>query len=148
MSRDWEADTVVGKGRKSALVTIVERKSRYTKVVKVPRATADLVSKALSQGLKGLPVKTITFDNGKEFAYHFKVAKRLDVQTYFATPYRSCERGLNENTNGLLRQYWPKGTDFDEVSEAEVQRVEMLLNNRPRKCLGYDTPTGVLPRAS
>jgi transposase, IS30 family len=145
---DWEADTVVGRGRTSALVTVVERKSRYTKIVRVPRATADLVSTALSQCLQGLPTKTITFDNGKEFAYHLAVAEALKAETYFAQPYHSWERGLNENTNGLIRQYFPKGTDFDTVSDEEVARVEGLLNSRPRKCLGYDTPEGVLPRVA
>jgi transposase, IS30 family len=85
----------------------------------------------------------ITFDNGKEFAYHLAVAK-----TYFAQPYHSWERGLNENTNGLIRQYFPKGTCFENVSEAEVPRVEVLLHSRPRKCLGYDTPAGLLLRAA
>lgn len=145
---DWEGDTIVGKGRTSALVTVVERKSRYTKIVRVPRATADLVSLALSQCLQGFPVETITFDNGKEFAYHLAVAEALKADTYFAQPYHSWERGLNENTNGLIRQYFPKGTDFDTVSDEEVARVEALLNSRPRKCLGYDTPEGVLPRAA
>jgi transposase, IS30 family len=142
---DWEADTIVGKGRGSALVTVVERKSRYTQIVKVTRGTAEAVSKALIDCLQGLPVKTITFDNGKEFAYHLKVGNALGSQTYFATPYHSWERGLNENTNGLIRQYFPKGTCFENVSEAEVSRVEALLNSRPRKCLGYDTPERVLP---
>jgi IS30 family transposase len=145
---DWEADTVVGKGRNSALVTVVERKSRYTKIVRVTRATADRVCVALSECLRGLPVETITFDNGKEFAYHLAAAEALEAKTYFAQPYHSWERGLNENTNGLIRQYFPKGTDFDTVSDEEVARVEALLNSRPRKCLGYDTPEGVLPRAA
>jgi IS30 family transposase len=142
---DWEADTIVGKGRTSALLTVVERKSRYTKVVWVKRATADSVSQALIDCLQGLPVKTITFDNGKEFAYHVRVAEALGVDTYFATPYHSWERGVNENTNGLIRQYFPKGTSFESVPQAEVSRVEALLNSRPRKSLGYDTPERVLP---
>ena len=145
---DWEADTIVGKGRTSALVTVVERKSRYTKIVRVDRATAEQVRLALTQCLQGIPATTITFDNGKEFAYHLKVAESLGVETYFAQPYHSWERGLNENTNGLIRQYFPKGTDFDLVSDEEVARVEALLNSRPRKCLGYDTPEGVLMRAA
>jgi transposase, IS30 family len=145
---DWEADTIVGKGRTSALVTVVERKSRYTKIVRVVRATAEQVSLALSQCLQGLTVHTITFDNGKEFAFHLKVADALKADTYFARPYHSWERGLNENTNGLIRQYFPKGTDFDLVSDEEVAKVEALLNSRPRKCLGYATPEGVLLRAA
>lgn len=146
---DWEADTIVGKGRTMALVTVVERKSRYIIIRLVPRSTAEEVSRAMIEALQGgLPLHTITSDNGKEFAKHLNVAKALGVSTYFATPYHSWERGLNENTNGLIRQYWPKGTDFSQVTPEEVAKVELLLNQRPRQCLGYTTPEGVLPRAS
>jgi len=146
---DWEADTIVGKGRSAALVTVVERKSRYTVIRLVPRATAEEVSRAMIEALQGgFPLHTITSDNGKEFAKHLDVAKALGVATYFATPYHSWERGLNENTNGLIRQYWSKGTDFTQVTQEEVAKIEQLLNQRPRKCLGYNTPEGVLPRAS
>ena len=85
-------------------------------------------------------VHTIIFDNGKEFSSHLAVAQTLAAQTFFATPYHSWERGLNENTNGLVRQYFPKKTDFATVTDADVARVEYLLNTRPRKCLGYNTP--------
>lgn len=145
---DWEADTVVGKGRKSALVTLVERKSRYTLVVKVKRANAFTVSQAIVKALRGLPVHTITFDNGKEFAAHQWIAVQLKCKTYFATPYHSWERGLNEHTNGLIRQYFPKKTDFRHVHHSQVKRVERLLNNRPRKCLGYATPLEVIHSAA
>ena len=141
---DWEADTVVGKNHKSAVVTLVERKSRALVVFKVARSTAEMVSAGIIEALKHLPVKTITFDNGKEFAYHHKIASALGVETYFAKPYHSWERGSNENTNGLLRQYFPKGTDFGMVSEAEVLQVQRKLNTRPRKCLGFKTPLEVL----
>ena len=141
---DWEADTVVGKNHKSAVVTLVERKSRALVVFKVARSTAEMVSSGIIEALKHLPVKTITFDNGKEFAYHHKIASALGVETYFAKPYHSWERGTNENTNGLLRQYFPKGTDFGMVSEAEVLVVQRKLNTRPRKCLGFKTPLEVL----
>ena len=141
---DWEADTVVGKNHKSAVVTLVERKSRALVVFKVARSTAEMVSSGIIEALKHLPVKTITFDNGKEFAYHHKIALALGVETYFAKPYHSWERGTNENTNGLLRQYFPKGTDFGMVSEAEVLVVQRKLNTRPRKCLGFKTPLEVL----
>jgi len=133
---DWEADTIVGKGRSAALVTVVDRKSRYTLIRLVPRATAEEVSRAIIDALRGLPAYTITSDNGKEFAKHLDVAKALGVSTYFATPYHSWERGLNENTNGLIRQYWPKGTDFTQVTPEEVAKVERLLSQRPRQCLG------------
>jgi transposase, IS30 family len=141
---DWEADTVVGKSHKSAVVTLVERKSRALVVFKVTRSTAEIVSAGIIEALKHLPVKTITFDNGKEFSYHYKIASALGVATYFAKPYHSWERGTNENTNGLLRQYFPKGTDFGTVSEAEVLAVQEKLNRRPRKCLGFKTPLEVL----
>ena len=88
--------------------------------------------------------KTITFDNGKEFAYHHKIVSALGIETYFAKPYHSWKRGTNENTNGLLRQYFPKGTDFGMVSEAEVLVIQRKLNTRPRKCLGFKTPLEVL----
>jgi IS30 family transposase len=123
---------------------LVERKSRALVVFKVARSTAEMVSAGIIEALKHLPVKTITFDNGKEFAYHHKIASALGVETYFAKPYHSWERGSNENTNGLLRQYFPKGTDFGMVSEAEVLQVQRKLNTRPRKCLGFKTPLEVL----
>jgi transposase, IS30 family len=140
---DWEADTIVGKAHKGAIVSLVERKTRYTKLVKVERATAKAVTTAITlalQAFKGKKVFTVTFDNGKEFAGHTQIAQALKAETYFAQPYHSWERGTNENTNGLVRQYFPKQTAFAKVTEAEVARVEFLLNHRPRKCLGYMTP--------
>lgn len=139
---DWEADTIVGLGHKSALVSLVERKTRYTKLFKVASNTAELVKQAISISLSPHKdfVFTITFDNGKEFAYHQEVGKELEAETYFAKPYHSWERGLNENTNGLVRQYFPKKTDFTEITDEQVAQVEYLLNNRPRKCLGFNTP--------
>lgn len=139
---DWEADTIVGKGHRGAIVSLVERKSRYTKLIKVPRSTAKVVEAAITRALKPLKklVHTLTFDNGKEFSCHLAVGQALSAETFFATPYHSWERGLNENTNGLVRQYFPKKTDFATITDAEVARVEYLLNTRPRKCLGYNTP--------
>ena len=134
----------LGRITNPAVVTLVERKSRALVVFKVARSTAEMVSAGIIEALKHLPVKTITFDNGKEFAYHHKIALALGVETYFAKPYHSWERGTNENTNGLLRQYFPKGTDFGMVSEAEVLVVQRKLNTRPRKCLGFKTPLEVL----
>ena len=93
--------------------------------------------------LKGT-VLTITADNGKEFAYHERVSEALDAKVYFADPYSSWQRGLNENTNGLLRQYWPKITDFKKVSQKEVSSVIMQLNKRPRKTLNYQTPATLM----
>jgi IS30 family transposase len=141
---DWEADTVVGKNHQSAVVTLVERKSRALVVFKVERSTAAIVSAGIIEALKHWPIKTITFDNGKDFAYHHQIASALGVETYFAKPYHRWERGTNENTNGLLRQCFPKGTDFGMVSEAAVFWVQQKLNTRPRKCLGFKTPLEVL----
>lgn len=137
---DWEADTIVGLGHRSAIVSLVERKTRYTKLIKVGQSTAHAVKAAITSALTGLEVHTITFDNGKEFAQHLAIAAALETKTFFAKPYHSWERGLNENTNGLVRQYFPKKTDFATITDADVVRVENLLNNRPRKCLGYNTP--------
>ena len=142
---DWEIDTVVGKGRE-VLVTIVERTTQFTLTARVANRTAKAVTDATIRLLK--PYKkvlhTITADNGKEFAFHEKIAKALGIEFYFAHPYHSWERGLNENTNGLLRQYWPKRTAFKGVSQAEVKFVVNELNNRPRKTLGYQTPADLM----
>lgn len=147
---DWEADTIVGLSRQSALVTLVERKTRLVKIVKVAANTAQEVRCAIITALsqcKAL-VHTITFDNGKEFAYHLEVAQALETSTFFARPYHSWERGANENTNGLIRQYFPKKTDFATVTDEQVKTVEQLLNARPRKCLGYQSPAQVFPQVA
>jgi transposase, IS30 family len=137
---DWEADTIVGKAHQGAIVSLVERKTRYTKLIKVERSTADAVQLAITTALLAFVVHSITFDNGKEFALHLVIAAALNTQTFFAKPYHSWERGTNENTNGLVRQYVPKKTDFATVSHEQVAKIEHLLNTRPRKCLGYNTP--------
>jgi IS30 family transposase len=139
---DWEIDTVIGKGHSGALVTIVERATQFTLVANVPNKSAEAVTAATIQLLK--PYKealhTITADNGKEFAYHEQLTAKLGAAVYFARPYHSWERGLNENTNGLLRQYWPKSTDFTQVTDKDVLAVVTQLNQRPRKTLGFKTP--------
>ena len=142
---DWEADTVIGKQGGTVLVTLVERKTRLTVIGKAPNKTALEVTAAILKGLMPLAsqVQTVTYDNGKEFAWHQKISEELDANGYFAHPYHSWERGLNENTNGLIRQYFPKGKDLFEVTDAEVQVVMEKLNNRPRKCLGFKTPNQV-----
>jgi IS30 family transposase len=141
---DWEGDTVRGKGR-SALVTLVERKSLQVVIQKVERATAEQTAAAITKRLGAVAeqVATITFDNGKEFAYHKQIAEALGCEVYFARPYHSWERGTNENMNGLIRQYFPKGTDFDQVTDEEIAAVERKLNMRPRKRLGYRAPIEV-----
>jgi len=142
---DWEADTIIGKAHKGAIVSLTERKTKICLIYKVERKTADLVSKAMSKLL--LPLKnivyTITSDNGKEFALHEETAKTLETDFYFAHPYASCERGLNENTNGLIRQYFPKDRDFRTITDEELIMATKKLNNRPRKTLGYLTPNKV-----
>jgi len=142
---DWEADTVIGKQGGTVLVTLVERKTRFSVIGKAPNRTAQEVKAVILKRLKPLAaqVQTLTYDNGKEFALHQDIAKELVASGYFAHPYHSWERGLNENTNGLIRQFFPKGTDLSEVTEAEVQEVMNKLNNRPRKCLGFKTPNQV-----
>lgn len=139
---DWEGDTVIGKGHRGALVTLVERKSLYTVIQAVPRKTADAVRVAVRKGLAPHRdrVHTITYDNGREFTDHEGMACDLDARIYFAHPYASWERGLNENTNGLIRQFFPKRRDLTTVTDAEVQEVMNNLNHRPRKSLGFRTP--------
>jgi IS30 family transposase len=139
---DWEIDTVIGQNHKGALVTIVERNSKFTVIQKVDTKQAEGVTMATITLLKPYSDKvfTITADNGKEFAGHETIAKELDAQVYFAHPYSSWERGLNENTNGLIRQYFPKGSSFETITDKEVAFVMHRLNHRPRKGLNYRTP--------
>jgi IS30 family transposase len=142
---DFELDTIIGKGHKGAVVTIVDRKSKLLLARPVKRRTAALVSDAIIQLLKPYikHTHTLTPDNGKEFSYHQKIAEQLDTKVYFANPYSSWERGLNEHTNGLLRQYLPKQMAFDNLSEQQVNKAVALLNSRPRKSLNYQTPQAV-----
>jgi len=139
---DWEGDTVIGKNHKSAIYTLVDRKSLYTVIVKLNGKNAtELVDKTLKV-LEPMSSKihTITYDNGLEFAEHERMAKALDVDIYFAHPYSSWERGINENTNGLIRQYFPKGTDFNKVTNSQIEFVMERLNTRPRKTRGGKQP--------
>ena len=143
---DWEGDLIVGAHHQGFLVTLVDRMSKYVKIMKIDTKGADLTAKAVVKALRNLPSKalrTLTFDNGKEFSMHERISSRIKIKIYFATPYHSWERGLNEHTNGLIRQYLPKGTNLLEVSDKEVQAIEDALNNRPRKVLGYRTPKEV-----
>lgn len=142
---DWEMDTVIGTIGGRVLVTMVERQSRYLKVLLAESKGAFEVTESIIKALKPMSEKvhTMTFDNGKEFARHELISELLDAKSYFAHPYHSWERGLNENTNGLLRQYFPKGSSFDNLSAQEIQRVEELLNSRPRKSLDWKTPNDI-----
>lgn len=143
---DWEIDLVIGKGHSGALVTIVERKTSFTVSTRINDKSASTVTAATIALLAPFKeaVLTITADNGKEFAYHEKMTEALEADVYFADPYSSWQRGLNENTNGLLRQYWPKITDFKKVSKSEVDDVIVRLNERPRKKLNYRTPAKLM----
>ncbi len=136
---DWEADTVRGKQRTGAIVSLVERKSKLYLIRKVPAKCAADVSRAMVGMLWRYRrhVHTITADNGSEFCEHEQVAKKLKTDIYFANPYSSWERGLNENFNSLLRQYIRKGTDLRTVTDKQIAEIEQALNARPRKCLGY-----------
>jgi len=142
---DWEVDTIIGKNHQQAIVTMVERLSKITVLKKVTIKSAELVSNALITSLTPLAefILTITGDNGTEFAYHEKVAEALQADFYFAHPYSSWERGLNENTNGLIRQYLKKGCNFSDVTDEDLEMIMNRLNNRPRKTLGYKTPNQV-----
>lgn len=142
---DWEVDLVLGKQGSGAIVTLAERKSRLYLTRKVFSKDAVEVSKAIISMLLEYKdaVHTLTFDNGLEFSEHKAIAEALDAKTYFAHPYSSHERGLNENTNGLLRQFIPKGTDLRTVTEEDLQRYQGALNSRPRKCLGFRQPSVV-----
>jgi IS30 family transposase len=139
---DWEADTIIGRRGGAVLVTLVERKSRFSVIALAPDKRADSVTQALAGAL--LPyqeqVYTITCDNGKEFSFHEEFSAALQAECFFAHPYQAWERGLNENTNGLIRQYLPKGTDFDTLCQNDINLIMDNLNNRPRKSLGFNTP--------
>lgn len=142
---DWEADTIVGARHKGGILSLVERKSKLTRLRKLAtKGAAEMKDNTIAL-LAPLAAKvhTITVDNGKEFCEHELIAAGLQARIYFAHPYASWERGLNENTNGLVRQYFPKKYEFSRISAKDLQQVEDLLNNRPRKTLGYRTPNEV-----
>jgi transposase, IS30 family len=142
---DWEVDLVIGAGQNQALVTLVERKSRYVLIGHVKNKTAQAVAETMVSLLAPFTdyVHTITTDNGKEFAQHERIAKRLGADFYFAHPYSSWERGAIENMNGLIRQFFPKNLSFNTITKPEIDFAMNNLNNRPRKCLGFQTPNEV-----
>jgi len=145
---DWEMDTITGKNSTGYLLTVVERKSKLTLIKRVPDRQADQTAKAIVQLLRPYKdsVLTITVDNGKEFALHKKISKNLKADIYFAHPYHAWERGLNENTNGLLRQYFPKKIDFRTIDDNSIHHAMERLNNRPRKTLGFATPNEIFSK--
>jgi len=140
---DWEGDTIVGARRRSGLVSLVERKSGYLLLNKVPRLKATPVRRVIQRQVAALPAElkhTLTLDNGKEFAEHEPLAERTGLAVYFAQPYCAWQRGTNENTNGLVRQFLPKGTDFTYRRHHFIQQIQDWLNHRPRERLGWRTP--------
>lgn len=145
---DLEGDTIIGVrgGDKACLLTLVDRASKFTIIRKVPNKTAGAVEDAMSNCYDDtvVPFFTVTYDNGTEFANHQNIATELGCDIYFARPYKSCDRGLNEHTNGLIRRFFPKKTDFGGVTDEEVQYVQNLLNDRPRKSLNFLTPNEVV----
>ena len=139
----WEGDLIVGKNNRSALGTLVERTTRTTILVPVKNREAEIVAKAFAKEVKRLPQQmklSMTYDQGREMAHHKLFTKITGVKVYFAHPSSPWERGTNENTNGLIRQFFPKGTDFNKVSRYEVKKAQDLLNGRPRKALGFQKP--------
>jgi IS30 family transposase len=138
---DWEGDTIIGANHKGAVLTLVDRKSGYTLLGKLSRRESQQVVDQAEKLLNAVGhVKTLTVDNGKEFAKHAKIREQTGVEVYFAHPYSSWERGTNENTNGLIRQYLPKKRRLDDVCEEELEHIMSRLNHRPRKRLAYRTP--------
>jgi IS30 family transposase len=139
---DWEADLVSGAHHKGFLVTLVDRKTRFTLIGHVKHKTVELVTAETIRLLQEskLPVHTVTYDNGREFNGHMSVAHALDCKTYFAKPYHSWERGTNENTNGLIRQYFSKGTDLRIVEKADIEHAMDRLNDRPKEVLDFKSP--------
>jgi IS30 family transposase len=142
----WESDTIVSKKSTGTLCSLVERKSRLLLLTKLKKRASGDVSRAIVKRLSSFPQharRTLTLDNGSENAGHEKIAHSTKVKCFFAHPYASWERGTNENTNGLVRWYLPKGTDLGKIPVEQIALIESLINNRPRKCLGYKTPIEV-----
>lgn len=142
----WEGDSLISRKSKAALNTLTERKSRLVLITKLNRKGAAETNSAVIKRLRKLPIagrRTLTLDNGTENASHEKLTAKLGIKCYFAHPYASWERGTNENINGLIRWYLPKGTDFSKIDKEQIAQIEFLLNSRPRKCLGYKTPLEV-----
>lgn len=139
----FEADTIVSKASLAALLVIADRKTRRIKIKKLARKTAELTSSSIIFTLQVyniVQLLTITYDNGSEFCWHEKVNKELNMQSFFCNPYSSWEKGTVENINGLIRRFFPKGTDFDKITDEQIQCVEDWINNRPMKVLGYKSP--------
>ena len=147
---DWEADTILGRHHRGALVSLVERRSQFTVLGHVVRKTAAAVQEQITRKLWPYRrrVHTLTTDNGREFAAHETIARELGIRVYFADPYQAWQRGLHEQINGLIRRYFPKRTDLRHVTEEQLQEVMDRLNHRPRKTLGFKTPYEVFCNGS
>ena len=142
----WEGDTILGKDKKSRILTLVERKSRFVYILKLEGKVSESVEKRVLEIFKRLPIKvmkSITLDNGKEFSRHREIELKTGLKLYYTNPGSPHERGSNENTNGLLREYFSKGRDLSKISNEELSEVLLELNTRPRKCLNYNTPLEV-----
>ncbi|MDO5151852.1 MAG: IS30 family transposase [Eubacteriales bacterium] len=141
---DWEGDTVYGGIGKGLLVSLVDRRSRFLKIGLLRNRTAECTRLVIEKLLAGLPVKSINLDNGSEFSEFRKLEANLHTLVYFAEPHKPWQRGTNENANDIIRFFFPKGFDFRTVTDDDIQRVENIINNRPRKCLGWKTPAEIL----
>jgi transposase, IS30 family len=141
----WEGDTVLGKDKKQSILTLVERKTGFTIIRKLEARNKDFVNMEMREALRSslLPIKSITFDNGTEFHGFSWIEKQLGIECFFATPYHSWERGTNENTNGLIRQYLPKGTCMKKLTQVQCNEIAFALNSRPRKRHQFKTPLEV-----
>jgi IS30 family transposase len=144
----WERDTMIGLDRKSAVLALVDRKTRFNKFIKLNRRLAAKVTSATIKALKGLPVASITNDRGLEFADHKRCSSKLKVKIYFCDAYTSSQRGTNENRIGILRQYFPKKTNLKNISNKMIRKVEFEINNRPMKCLDWKTPYEAMMKKS
>ena len=143
----WESDLVIGLGQKSAIATIVERKTRFVYIIPIPSRHSKVVTKAIAKTMNQLLPdfrKSMTHDNGSEMANHKWLKKKTGLEIFFAHPYSSWERGTNENTNGLIRRFFPKGTDFSKIDIEQLKNAQNNLNDRPRKVLGFKTPNEMM----
>ena len=145
---DWEGDTIYGGVGKGLLVSLVDRRTRYLKLGYISSRNADETAATIAALLDGLPVKSISLDNGSEFAAFHTIEAQLNTLVYFAEPHKPWQRGTNENTNDIVRFYFPKGFDFRTVSADDIQAVEDLINHRPRKCLNWMSPAELFPLSS
>lgn len=145
---DWERDTMLGLDRKTGILVLTDRKSRFNKFVKLNRRYAKKVTAQTIKALKGLPVATITNDRGQEFSDHQNCSSKLGVKVFFCDPYTSSQRGTNENRIGVLRQYFPKRTELKDIDQKTIKKIEFEINNRPMKCLDWKTPYEVMMEKS